>query len=89
MIKGINKQVLEILEPSNGYFEKALFFVKPEYSGFSENKLKELAQNELKSVLKPPITKSEKTLKTVKLIILCFAIFISGASLGFLLSNFI
>ena len=37
MIKGINKQVLEVLEPSNDYFEKALFFVKPEYSGYSEN----------------------------------------------------
>ena len=44
MIKGINKQVLEILEPSSGYFEKALFFVKPEYTGFSENKLKEMAR---------------------------------------------
>lgn len=89
MIKGINKQVLEILEPSSVYFEKALFFVKPEYAGFSENKLKELAQNELKSALKPPIQKTKKTLRKVKLFVLGFAIFLTGASLGFVISNFI
>ncbi len=89
MIKGINKQVLEILEPSNGYFEKALFFVKPEYSGFSENKLKELAQSELKSALKPPLQKNTKALKRVKVTALCFSVFIAGISLGFVLANFI
>jgi hypothetical protein len=54
MIKGINKQVLEILETNNGYFEKALFFIKPEFSGYSENKLRELAQSEIKSAINPP-----------------------------------
>ena len=89
MIKGINKQVLEILEPSSGYFEKALFFVKPEYAGFSENKLKELAQNELKSVLKPPTQKTTKTLKKVKLVLVCSVIFLTGTLAGFILSYFI
>ena len=32
MIKGVNKQVLEINETQNGFFEKAIFFVKPEYT---------------------------------------------------------
>ena len=89
MIKGINKQVLEVLEPSNDYFEKALFFVKPEYSGYSENKLKELAQNELKSVIKPPLQKSTKNFKNIKLIISGFSIFIFGIFLGFILSFFV
>ena len=54
MIKGVNKQVLEITETQNGFFEKAIFFVKPEYSGMSEGKLRESANilnsgyNELK-----------------------------------------
>ena len=89
MIKGINKQVLEVLEPSNDYFEKALFFVKPEYSGYSENKLKELAQNELKSVIKPPLQKSTKNFKNIKFIISGISIFIFGIFLGFILSFFV
>ena len=89
MIKGINKQVLEILEPSSGYFEKALFFVKPEYTGFSENKLKEMAHNELKSVLKPPLQKSKNTLKNIRIAILGVSTFIIGVVLGFLISYII
>lgn len=86
MIKGINKQVLEILETNNGYFEKALFFIKPEFSGISENKLKELAQAEIKSAIKPPEQKYKN--KTNKLLsFICFAgIFILGFSIGILLS---
>lgn len=54
MIKGVNKQVLEINETQNGYFEKAIFFVKPEYSGMSEGKLRESAKKEVESAGKPP-----------------------------------
>ena len=32
MIKGVNKQVLEVTNTENPYFEKIIFFVKPEYS---------------------------------------------------------
>ncbi len=40
MVKGVNRQVLEIHETGCEYFEKALFFVRPEYSGESEAKLR-------------------------------------------------
>ena len=89
MIKGINKQVLEILEPKSDYFEKALFFVKPECVNFSENKLKDLAQNELKLVLKSPTQKRIKNFKNIKFVLIGFVIFLLGAFLGFILSNFI
>lgn len=89
MIKGINKQVLEILEPSNSYFEKALFFVKPEYSGYSENKLKDLAYKELKLTLNPPSQKSKYNFKKMKSIISALSTFLIGVILGFLLSYFI
>lgn len=89
MIKGINKQVLEIIEPASDYFEKALFFVKPEYINFSENKLKELAQNEFKSALKPPTKKSTNKSKNVKYIFICLLLFLIGASSGFAFSYFI
>ena len=89
MIKGINKQVLEVLEPNNSYFEKALFFVKPEYSGYSENKLKDLAYHELKSVLNPPSQKTKYNFKKIKLIVSLFSTLLIGVILGFLLSYFI
>ena len=32
MIKGVNRQVIEITQTKCEYFEKVLFFVKPEYA---------------------------------------------------------
>ena len=43
MIKGVNRQVLEVHETGTKYFEKALFFVKPEYSTLGERRLNEKA----------------------------------------------
>lgn len=57
MIKGVNKQVLEIAETGNGFFEKAIFFVKPEYSGMSEGRLRESARKEIENAGRPPVTK--------------------------------
>lgn len=54
LIKGVNKQVLEINEIDNTFFEKAIFFVKPEYSGLSEGRLREMAQKKLNSTGAPP-----------------------------------
>lgn len=54
MIKGVNKQVLEINETQNGFFEKAIFFVKPEYSGMSEGRLRESAKEEIENAGRPP-----------------------------------
>lgn len=43
MIKGINRQVVEVSDPDSEYFEKIMFFVKPEYVSLSEGKIKEYA----------------------------------------------
>ena len=43
MVKGVNRQVLEIHETGSEYFEKALFFVRPEFSKENEGKLKSKA----------------------------------------------
>lgn len=55
MIKGVNKQVLEINETQNTFFEKAIFFVKPEYTGLSEGRLRESAKKELDTTGTPPL----------------------------------
>ncbi len=74
MIKGVNKQVLEIAETQNGFFEKAIFFVKPEYSGMSEGKLRESAKKEIETAGIPPKQQYFKriSLKDSAKLILCF-----------------
>lgn len=57
MIKGVNRQVLEIAQPECAYFERVLFFVKPEYSSVSENKLKDKADLLIKNSSAPPFGK--------------------------------
>lgn len=86
MIKGVNKQVLEINETQNGFFEKAIFFVKPEYSGMSEGKLKESARNEIERAGKPPLSAREKKkgLHRALLYALCL---VSGIIAGYLISS--
>lgn len=43
MIKGVNRQVVEVQETDCDYFERILFFVKPEYASLSEGKIREHA----------------------------------------------
>ena len=82
MIKGVNKQVLEISETQNGFFEKAIFFVKPEYSGMGEGRLKESARKEIENAGKPPVRnykyKNDRMKNAVKII----AVFIFGVIIG-------
>ena len=59
MVKGINRQVLEIIEPDCAYFEKALFFVKPEYSKESDSKLRNQALKSIKSSSAPKTRKQK------------------------------
>lgn len=39
MIKGVNKQIIEVSDTKSEYFEKVLFFVKPRYYGEGQSKL--------------------------------------------------
>lgn len=45
MIKGVNRQVIEISETGSEYFEKMFFVVKPQYSSMNLKKLKKKAGN--------------------------------------------
>jgi hypothetical protein len=60
MVKGVNRQVLEIHETGCDYFEKALFFVKPEYSRESEGKLKTKAISSVMNFTSVPKTRKQK-----------------------------
>lgn len=60
MLRGVNRQVVEVAEPDSAYFEKVLFFVKPEYSLLAEEKLKMKADALIKDASYPPIRKNVK-----------------------------
>ena len=59
MIKGINKQILEVTNPESPYFEKIIFFVTPKGLAADEKSLRREAEKISKSAKKPP--KGRKT----------------------------
>ncbi len=61
MIKGINRQVVEVKDTGNECFERILFFIKPEYAGLSEGKIRERAGLVAKGAALPPPTKMKKS----------------------------
>ncbi len=60
MLKGVNRQVVEIPQPDSAYFEKVIFFVKPEFSDMSEQKIRSSADEMIKNASPPPCEKSDK-----------------------------
>ncbi|MBQ7688295.1 MAG: hypothetical protein IJT27_03650 [Clostridia bacterium] len=54
MLKGVNRQVVEIPQPESDYFEKVILFVKPQYYGVGEAGLREKAAAVIKNTVKPP-----------------------------------
>ncbi len=57
MIKGVNRQVVEVNETQCEYFEKIMFFIKPEYATVSEGKIRERAGMIAEASTLPPPTK--------------------------------
>lgn len=64
MIKGVNRQVVEITQTDCEYFERILFLVKPEFSAVSEGKLRERA-SQMSSAGKPPATRVRRRARNV------------------------
>jgi len=57
MIKGVNHRVIEVMESECEYFERVLFFVKPEYSALSEGTLRDRARAVASNCSAPPPSK--------------------------------
>lgn len=81
MIKGVNRQVVEVRETDSEYFERILFFIKPECASVSEGKIRERASLIANKGQKPPSTKvkNEKYTEKLKPIVFLFAGVIIGA----------
>lgn len=60
MLKGVNKQILEISNPESPYFEKIIFFVKPDGFQPDEKKLRSEAEKISKQSVKPPKTRRSR-----------------------------
>lgn len=56
MVKGVNRQVVEVVSPTCEYFERVLFFVKPEWAGESDGTLRARADLIAQQAGKPPVT---------------------------------
>ena len=61
MIKGVNRQVVEISQTQCEYFEKVLFFIKPEYSAVSEGDLRERAGIIAQNAGMPPASRIRRS----------------------------
>lgn len=59
MIKGVNRQVVEVRETDCDYFERIIFFIKPEYASLSEGKIRERASLIAGATTLPPPTKTK------------------------------
>ena len=80
MLKGVNHQVVEITKPTCEYFERVIFFVKPEFSAVSEGTLRERADEIAGKAGSPPPTKLKKDRMVLISRMLCAAV--AGAAVA-------
>lgn len=53
MIRGINRQIIEVSDTDSDYFERALFFVSPDYCDAERTVLEHEARRALKRLAEP------------------------------------
>lgn len=87
MLKGVNKQILEITNPESPYFEKIIFFVRPSSQNADAKKLhKEAEKISTSTSVKPPKQKIDGR-KAALIIGYSAMTVLSGAGITFLLSH--
>lgn len=60
MIKGINRQIIEITETGSIYYERALLVVRPEYAKAQQNVLEREAKRLVKGMKAPSSIKKSR-----------------------------
>lgn len=86
MIKGVNKQILEIVNTENPYFERIVFYVKPEYNSDSAEFLKTEAEKFSLSVQRPPKTRRSGKEKA-QIALRCVLSLLAGISAAFIMNT--
>ncbi len=88
MIKGVNRQVLEVTNTENPYFDRILFIVKAEYKNENTAFLQSEAEKFSKEASKPPkFRKSNK--EKLWCVMRAFLGLGAGAGIVLMLNNFI
>lgn len=83
MIKGVNHQVVEVSQTQSEYFERILFFVKPEYASLSEGKLRDRA-GVIASGISGRVTTKKRDARMGEALKITFSL-LSGVALGIVL----
>ncbi len=88
MIKGVNKQVLEVTSPQSPYFERIIFFVRPEHQSAGEGILKSEAERLAAKADRKPVSRKTRAQKwqTAAMLFLGAG---AGAALLLLLQSFV
>lgn len=86
MIKGVNKQILEVTNTENPYFEKIIFFIKPEYKNEDRKKLQKEAEALATITQKPPKAKIGKR-KIVRVVFQSALFAMAGFALSFIINT--
>lgn len=78
MLRGVNRQVVEVKQPENTCFEKVLFFVSPDHYGMSETALQTKMNDMLKKTTYTPTkTKSKKRI-IIEIMKIAFSVLIGA-----------
>ncbi len=85
MMKGVNKQVLEVTNTENPYFEKIIFFVKPEYKSADRKMLQKQAEALATITQKPPKMRVSKR-QILRVVIYSVLFTLTGFALSFILN---
>lgn len=85
MMKGVNKQVLEVTNTENPYFDKIIFFVKPEYKSADRKMLQKQAEALATITQKPPKMRVSKR-QILRVVIYSVLFTLTGFALSFILN---
>ncbi len=85
MIKGVSKQILEVTNTDNPYFEKIIFFVKSEYQSTDRKKLQKEAEAVASLKQKPPKLKMTKK-QIIKISLLSFLFTLAGCGVTYIIT---
>lgn len=88
MIKGVNKQILEVTNTENPYFEKIIFFIKPEYKNEDRKKLESEAKTLAQTAQKPPKIKMSKR-QILRILLNSMLFTLAGCAITFLIDKLI
>ena len=85
MIKGVSKQILEVTNTDNPYFDKIIFFVKPEHQSTDCKKLQKEAEAVAALKQKPPKLKLTKH-QIIKTAVLSLLFTMAGCGITFIIT---